>query len=292
MNQTIQLDNYLNADLHCHSLYSDGVCTPSELAKRAKDNGVQLWALTDHDEIAGVDEARVAAQALGLPFLSGVEITVTYAVQEIHIVALGIDVKHEHLRLGLEQIRKIRYDRARLMAGAFDKLGIKGTWEGALEFASNPQLISRTHFARFLVESGICKDNAQAFKKYLGDGKPCYVRSNWISLKECLHWIREANGIAVIAHPGRYKRLSKNQHRQLFTEFCTLGGQGVEVVTGSHSPDDFIKYTELARELGLWASRGSDYHSAQESRIDLGRLPLLPASLDPIWKYLEKRILY
>lgn len=292
MNKQIKLDCYLNADLHCHSIYSDGVYTPSELAKRAKDNGVQLWALTDHDEIAGVNEAMTAAQALRLPFLSGVEITVTYAVQEIHIVALGIDVKHEDLRLGLEQIRKIRYDRARLMAEAFDKLGIKGTWDGALEFASNPRLISRMHFARFLVKNGVCKDNAEAFKKYLGDGKPCYIRSNWVSLSESLQWIKGANGIAVIAHPGRYKRLSKNQHRQLFAEFCELGGQGVEVVTGSHGPDDFSRYTELARELDLWVSRGSDYHSSIESRIDLGNLPLLPSSLEPVWKHLEKQIIY
>jgi hypothetical protein len=279
----------LNADLHCHSVISDGTLTPEELAKRAKDKGVELWALTDHDEMGGLARAAAAAAALGLDYLTGVEISVSFLNQTVHIVGLGFDANNTALREGLAQTRGGRAQRARAMADDLARVGIRGTFEGALKYAGNHDLISRTHFARFLVETGVCKDTYEVFRKYLTEGKPGYVAHRWATLKEAVSWIRDAGGIAVIAHPARYK-FSANEEFALFTEFKGFGGQGVEVVTGSHSAADSVTYTDVALEFGLAASRGSDFHSPEESRTDLGSLPALPEQLTPIWTLLQDQI--
>ena len=279
----------LNADLHCHSVISDGTLTPEELAQRAKDKGVQLWALTDHDEIGGLARAAAAASALGLDYLTGVEISVSFLNQTVHIVGLGFDANNSALREGLIQTRGGRGQRARAMADDLARVGIPGSFEGALKYAGNHDLISRTHFARFLVETGVCKDTYEVFRKYLTEGKPGYVVHRWATLKEAVTWIRDAGGLAVIAHPARYK-FSANEEFALFTEFKGLGGQGVEVVTGSHSAADSVTYTDVALEFDLAASRGSDFHSPAESRTDLGELPTLPEQLTPIWDLLQDRI--
>lgn len=288
----LALDCSLNADLHCHSTLSDGTLTPEELAQRAKDTGVELWALTDHDNVEGVERAAVAAHDLGLPFITGVEISVSFLRESVHIVGLGMDVKNAALLAGLQEIRKGRVQRALDIAQALEKIGIKRAYEGALSYAGNPESISRTHFSRFLVSEGVCRDNAEVFKKYLKEGKQGYVPHKWASLSECLQWIRGAGGLAVVAHPGRYKLLNATKEHLLLSEFGVLGGKGIEVVTGSHSPEDAIKYAEVAKTYGLWASRGSDFHSPDESRIDLGKLPLLSDSLVPVWAHLADRIRY
>ena len=279
----------LNADLHCHSVVSDGTLTPEALAARAKANGVELWALTDHDEIGGQARAAAAAAALGLDYLTGVEISITFLGQTVHIVGLGVDVDNPQLRHGLQHTRGGRAQRAREMADDLARVGIQNAFEGALHYAGNHDLISRTHFARFLVESGVCKDTYEVFRKYLTEGKPGYVEHRWATLKDAVTWITQAGGMAVIAHPARYK-FSANEEFALFTEFKGHGGLGVEVVTGSHSSAESIVYAETAREFGLAASRGSDFHSPDESRIDLGTLPALPAQLTPIWTLLQDRI--
>jgi 3',5'-nucleoside bisphosphate phosphatase len=279
----------LNADLHCHSVISDGTLTPEDLAQRAKKNGVKLWALTDHDEMGGLARAATAAAALGLDYLTGVEISVSFLNQTVHIVGLGFDANNAALREGLAQTRGGRAQRARAMADDLARVGIQGTFEGALKFAGNHDLISRTHFARFLVETGVCKDTYEVFRKYLTEGKPGYVAHRWATLKEAVSWIRDAGGLAVIAHPARYK-FSANEEFALFTEFKGFGGQGVEVVTGSHSAADSVTYTDVALEFGLAASRGSDFHSPAESRTDLGDLPALPEQLTPIWTLLQDQI--
>ena len=279
----------LNADLHCHSVVSDGTLTPEALAARAKANGVELWALTDHDEIGGQARAAAAAAALGLDYLTGVEISITFLGQTVHIVGLGVDVDNPQLRHGLQHTRGGRAQRAREMADDLARVGIHNAFEGALHYAGNHDLISRTHFARFLVESGVCKDTYEVFRKYLTEGKPGYVEHRWATLKDAVTWITQAGGMAVIAHPARYK-FSANEEFALFTEFKGHGGLGVEVVTGSHSSAESIVYAETAREFGLAASRGSDFHSPDESRIDLGTLPALPAQLTPIWTLLQDRI--
>jgi predicted metal-dependent phosphoesterase TrpH len=272
----------LNADLHCHSIVSDGTLTPEQLAERAYANGVRLWALTDHDELGGQERARSAASSLGMDYLSGVEISVTWMGQTIHIVGLGIDAAHAGILEGLRRTRDGRGNRAKQMAEQLLKAGIPGAYEGALDFAGNPELISRTHFARFLVEQGICKDTDQVFKRYLVEDKPGYVPHLWATLDDAVAWIKEAGGAAVIAHPGRYK-LSAMQMDELYKHFKEIGGIAIEVITGSHSPNQYQTYGKIAQHYGFLASRGSDFHDPKESYIDLGTLPHLPDHLTPVW---------
>ena len=279
----------LNADLHCHSVVSDGTLTPEVLAKRAQANGVELWALTDHDEVGGQHRAAAAAKSAGLKYLTGTEISVTFAGETVHIVGLGFDADNDDLVQGLKATRGGRTERAIEMSDGLAKVGIKGAYEGALKFVGNPELISRTHFARFLVESGVCSETNEVFRKYLTEGKPGYVQHRWASLKDAVGWITGAGGIAVIAHPARY-RFTPNEEYALFIEFKAHGGRAVEVVTGSHSAAEFVRYAETAEEFGLAASRGSDFHSPEESRTDLGSLPFLPGKLTPVWELLADRV--
>lgn len=283
------MNTALNADLHCHSVVSDGTLTPEDLAQRAKQNGVALWALTDHDEVGGQSRAAAAAAAVGLDYLSGVEISVSFVGKTVHIVGLGIDPDDQQLWLGLQRTRGGRAQRAREMSEGLARVGIHGAFEGALTYAGNHDLISRTHFARFLVETGVCKDTYEVFRKYLTEGKPGFVEHRWATLKEAVSWITQSGGMAVIAHPARYG-FSANEEFALFTEFKNLGGQGVEVVTGSHSAADAVEYASVALEFDLAASRGSDFHSPQESRTELGSLPPLPDNLTPVWDLLQSRI--
>ena len=281
--------NILNADLHCHSVVSDGTLTPEALAARAKNNGVELWALTDHDEIGGVERAAAAARQQGLNYLTGAEISVTFAGETVHIVGLGFDANNANLKQGLHNTRGGRSQRAMEMSDGLAKVGIKGAFEGALKFVGNPELISRTHFARYLVESGVCSETHEVFRKYLTEGKPGYVPHRWATPRDAVTWITEAHGVAVIAHPGRYK-FTANEEYALFTEFKAHGGLAVEVVTGSHTTQEYVKYAETAKEFGLAASRGSDFHCPDESRIDLGSLPFLPGELTPVWELVADRI--
>lgn len=272
----------LNADLHCHSVVSDGTLTPEQLAERAFSNGVHLWALTDHDELGGQERARIAASSLGMSYLSGVEISVTWMGQTIHIVGLGIDPTHTGILEGLRRTREGRGNRAKQMAEQLLKAGIPGAYEGALLFAGNNELISRTHFARFLVEQGISRDTDHVFKHYLVEDKPGYVPHLWATLDDAVAWIKAAGGAAVIAHPGRYK-LNPVQMDELYRHFKEIGGMAIEVITGSHRPHQYQTYGEIAQHYGFLASRGSDFHDPEESHMDLGALPLLPNHLTPVW---------
>ena len=279
----------MNADLHCHSVLSDGTLEPEALAARAKANGVELWSLTDHDELAGQRRARDAAAKLCLPYLSGTEISVSFAGTTVHIVGLGFDIDDPRLAAGLAATRGGREPRAREMADALARGGIEGAYGGALNYVGNPELVSRTHFARFLVERGVCADMQEVFRRYLVEGKPGFVPHRWARLGDAVRWITAAGGVAVVAHPARYK-LTPTEDYALFVEFKAHGGRGVEVVTGSHSAADAERYAETAREFGLLASRGSDFHSPGESRVDLGGLPPLPADLAPVWEALAPRV--
>ena len=270
-------------------MVSDGTLTPEALAARAHANGVQLWSLTDHDEIGGQHRAAAAARAQGMAYLTGTEISVTFAGATVHIVGLGFDPDETALMQGLAATRGGRQERAREMAAQLAQAGIAGAYEGALQFVGNPELISRTHFARFLVETGVCKDTYEVFRKYLTEGKPGYVPHSWASLGNAVRWITQAGGMAVIAHPARYK-FSANEEFALFSEFKAHGGQGVEVVTGSHSAAEYVTYAAMAQEFGLAASRGSDFHRPDESHTDLGTLPPLPSALTPVWELLADRI--
>ena len=271
-----------NFDLHCHSTISDGVLAPAEIVRRAAANGVTVLALTDHDELDGLGQAAEAAQADGIRFVPGVEISVTWAELTIHIVGLGIDPANEALGAQLAHLRASRGRRAERIAAEFDRLGIPGTLQGAYGYAENPKLIGRAHFARFLVDCGVSRDVASVFRHYLVRGKPGYVPQQWADLADAVAWIRASGGRAVVAHPGRYK-LSREELRRFLAEFKAAGGEGIEVVTGSHSPDQYATFARLAREFEFLASRGSDFHGPEESHVDLGRLPPLPADLKPVW---------
>ena len=272
----------LNVDLHCHSNVSDGVLTPLQLAARAKANGVTVWALTDHDEVNGIAQARAAASDLGMQYVPGVEISITWAGETVHIVGLQIDETNAALVSGLAATRNGRERRARDIAAQLAAHGIPDAYQGALKYVGNPDLISRTHFARYIIELGLHPNISEVFRHFLAEGKPGYVAHRWATLAEAVGWIRGAGGIAVIAHPGRYK-YSELAFGALFDEFKQLGGTAIEVVTGSHSVDQYDYYAKVANSYGFLASRGSDFHGPGESRVDLGTLPPLPSSVKPVW---------
>ncbi|MBC3930485.1 3',5'-nucleoside bisphosphate phosphatase [Undibacterium curvum] len=275
----------LNADLHSHSTVSDGVLTPSDLAIRAKRNGVELWALTDHDEVSGVAEARAAAADLCLPFVAGVEVSVTWAGKTVHIVGLQVDETNPQLLAGLANTRSGRERRARDMAQDLQqRAGIAGVYEGALKYVGNPDLISRSHFARYLAEIGAASSVSDAFKHFLTEGKPGYVPHRWANLNEAVSWIREAGGVAVIAHPGRYD-LTPLAFDCFFREFKAFGGVAIETVTGSHTVDQYAEYAGIAARYGFLSSRGSDFHSPEDFEVDIGHLQALPRDSVPVWEH-------
>jgi len=272
-----------NIDLHCHSTVSDGELAPADVVARAHAQGVDVLALTDHDEVGGVAEATRAAQGLGMTLVPGVEVSVTWANKTVHIVGLQVDIDHPGLLAGLAQTRSGRLGRAAEMGRRLAGQGIDGAYEGALALAGNRNLVSRTHFARFLVDGGYCANIQEVFERFLGPGQPAFVPMQWSKLEDAVGWIRAAGGQAVIAHPGRYD-YTPNAFHALYETFRDLGGEGIEVVTGSHSPDQYAEYAQVARQYGFLASRGSDFHAPGEGRVDLGGLPPLPAGLTPVWE--------
>lgn len=272
----------MNIDLHCHSNVSDGALAPAEVARRAARAGVAVWALTDHDQLAGLAEAREAAQGEGMRFVAGVEISVTWRGSTVHVVGLRIDPQDETLRAGLERVRGGRLERARRMAQDLAASGIDDALEGALRHAENPDMVGRTHFARHLVEIGAVPDTKGAFRAYLVPGKPGYVPHQWAALADAVGWIRAAGGQAVLAHPGRYG-FSAGAMDSLLQEFRAAGGEAIEVVTGSHSSEHARHFGEIARQHGFAASRGSDFHGPDEG-AEFGTLPALDPGLRPVWR--------
>jgi 3',5'-nucleoside bisphosphate phosphatase len=273
----------LIVDLHAHSRFSDGVLSPIELVARAASRGVGMLALTDHDETGGLSEARNHAHALGVTLIDGVEISVSWGGQSVHVVGLMIERTHPDLEAGLAGLRSGREARAGAIAAELEKAGIPGTLEGARRYAANPGLLGRAHFARFLVERGHARDLQGVFRRYLAFGKPGYVPHQWASLGDALGWIRASGGVAVIAHPGRYG-FDPPQRERLFAEFRDAGGAAVEIVTGSHSAEQVALYARMANKYGLLSSAGSDFHGPGEGRRDLGDVPELPPGCVPVWR--------
>lgn len=269
-------------DLHCHSTVSDGVLTPTELVNYAAEKGIRVLALTDHDDVAGLSTARGVAETHGMQFIDGVEISVTWRRRTLHIVGLKINPEYAPLVEGLASIRAGRHTRAEGMAQALEKVGIHGALEGAYEY-SKGGIISRTHFARFLIEKGYAKDTKAVFKHYLVKGKPGYVEHQWASLEDAMAWIVGSGGVAVIAHPGRYD-LGRVTMLELMHEFRALGGSAIEVVTGSHTVDQYQEFAKMAKSFDLASSMGSDYHGKGQAYIDMGRLPSLPSNCLPVWR--------
>jgi 3',5'-nucleoside bisphosphate phosphatase len=272
----------LNIDLHCHSNVSDGVLPPAAVVARAAANGVHVLALTDHDAVAGIAPAQAAADAAGVTLIAGVEISVSWGGQTVHIVGLRIDPRHPVLAAGLADIRLGRIERARRMGDDLARSGIGGAYEGAFDYAVNKEMVGRTHFARWLVAQGHAPDMRSAFRRFLTRGNPGYVEHQGASLENAVGWIRASGGIAVVAHPGRYAFNARELHL-LLDAFRALGGEGIEVITGSHHPSEYGKFADLARAFGLKASRGADFHAPGEG-IDIGRLPALPHYCQPVWQ--------
>ncbi|MFO7603324.1 MAG: PHP domain-containing protein [Gammaproteobacteria bacterium] len=269
-------------DLHCHSTASDGSLTPTALVERARQMGVDVLALTDHDATHGLAEAGVAARGQGLDLIAGLEVSVTWAGQTVHIVGLFIDPANAELQTGLERLQAFRRWRAREIALRLEKKRIPGAYEGAQAFCGG-QIMSRTHFAQFLVQAGYAPDIRSVFKKYLVRGRPGYVPGNWAGLEEALNWIHQAGGVAVIAHPARYP-MSATKLRELFKEFKEFGGLAIEVVSGSHSRDNILHMSDMARRFDLHASSGSDFHAPSNAYTELGRLTAVPEANTPIWQ--------
>jgi predicted metal-dependent phosphoesterase TrpH len=277
----------MNVDLHCHSTVSDGCLEPAALVRRAHGNGVTLFSLTDHDELGGTAEAAREAAALGVRFVPGVEVSVTYQDVTVHVVGLGVDPENPALLANLERVRVGREERARRMSDALARMGLGGMLAGARRFARNPAMIGRAHFARHLVTSGVMPDVRAVFDHYLSHGKPGYIPHRWADLEEAVGWVRGAGGIAVMAHPARYcRRLSTAAFDRLFDIFVAAGGEAIEVVAGAHSPEEAQRFATVARRRGLLASAGSDFHEESESPVDVGRCHPLPPDLEPVWSRL------
>jgi len=277
-------DSVINADLHSHSTYSDGLLAPAAVVQRAHANGVDLFALTDHDELGGLAEARAEAALLGLRFIDGVEVSVSWGDDTtVHLAALNVDADDIVLNQGLAQVRAGRDQRARAMAAELDRVGIHGVYEGALAYVGNPALVGRAHFARYIAAQGLAKDVKSVFDHWLAKGKPGYVAHAWASLEQALSWIHGAGGVAVLAHPGRL-RMSNAELRRLLERFKELGGEGIEVISGGHTAQQVGEFAKLAREFAFCASRASDFHGPGESWTDLGKMASLPEGLRPVWE--------
>ena len=270
-------------DLHSHSRYSDGTLSVNDLFALAKSRGVALLALTDHDELQGLDEAKLAAQQQNLQWVSGVEISAQWAGASVHILGLRIDADDLALRTALNATRELRKVRARQMSDSLAEAGIANVFAGALVYAPNPELISRTHFARYLVDSGVCGSFGEVFGRFMKPGKPGYVKQHWLPMIDAISLIHGAGGRAVLAHPGRYELDPFGGVNTLLQAFTDAGGDGVEVVCAAHYPSEWAQFGALARRFGLLASIGSDFHSHAESRVKFGDLPLLSPTLKPVW---------
>lgn len=270
-------------DLHCHSTVSDGLLSPREVVRLAHSRGCQLFALTDHDDLSGLPDAADEAALLGMPFVNGVEISVSWGKHNLHIVGLGFDRDNVALCEGLARVRSGRGERAeRMAASLLAKGGIDGTLEGARKYAENPDMISRAHFARYLVEIGQCKDVRSVFHKFLKPGMPGFVEHEWARLHEAVEWITGAGGVAVLAHPARYE-MGQETLRVLLIEFKRLGGGALEVASGCHGIADQARFARLAKEHGYQVSCGTDYHATNEGAREPGMNSDMPDDCDPVW---------
>lgn len=271
----------MQIDLHTHSTASDGRLAPSELVVRAAEAGVEVLALTDHDGTDGLDEARKSAQEVGIRFINGIELSVTWDKRTVHIVGLNFDPEHAPLQAGIQKLQDFREARAIEMASKLEKSGIAGAYEGAKRF-SGGKMLGRMHFANFLVDAGYSKNVRNVFKHYLVNNKPGHVTGDWATLNDAVSWITGAGGVAVIAHPARYK-LTRTKLRKLIKDFISAGGQAMEVVSGSHNVNEMKTMACHADDFDLYASAGSDFHDPDFPWIKLGRLVELPQKCKPVW---------
>ena len=271
----------LIADLHCHSTASDGTLPPAEVVARAAGNEVDILALTDHDTTAGLDEAYRCAEENNIRLIAGIELSATWQGKLLHIVGLDIDPEHPPLKRGIQVLKDLREERAIEMGRRLAKAGYHNTYENARRLAGDGN-VTRTHFARHLIEAGVAKDFTDVFQRFLVPNKPGYYRVDWSTMEDAVTWITGAGGIAVVAHPLRYK-LTASWLNRVLTAFKEAGGEGIEVICGRNTPDDNAGSALFARKHGLLASQGSDFHEPGKW-VELGRLARLPDNLEPVWR--------
>lgn len=273
-----------NYDLHCHSKASDGALSPTELVQRAHEKGVTSLALTDHDTTAGLSEAQAAATTTGIKLIPGIELSTSWQNKCLHIVGLGINPEHPQLVEATHKLHLMRIERAEKIADKLEKKRIPGALE-AVRKAAGDGMITRTHFADFLLSQNHVSTQQEAFDRYLGDGKPAYVSASWTEMSQAINWITESGGIAVLAHPSRYK-LTASWMKRLLTAFKEAGGQGIEVITGRINVDEIKLMAGYATRFELAGSVGSDFHSPANQWVELGRLAPLPKGIKPVWELL------
>lgn len=271
----------ISADLHCHSTASDGTLPPAKVVTRAAANGVDMLALTDHDTTAGLDEAYLSAQENKISLIAGIELSVTWQGKLLHIVGLDIDPEYRPLRQGIHMLKEMREERAQEMGKRLARAGYNYAYENARRLAGNGN-VTRTHFARHLIEVGAAKDFTDVFKRFLVRGKPGYYRVDWAPMEDAINWITDSGGVAVVAHPMRYK-LTASWLNRVIVGFREAGGKGIEVVCGHNSADDNARSAMFARKHGLLASQGSDFHEPGKW-VELGKLAKLPDGIEPVWQ--------
>ena len=271
-------------DLHCHSTASDGALAPAELVKRAHEHGVTSLALTDHDTTEGLAEAQSCAIATGIKLIPGIELSASWRGQCFHIVGLGINPVYPPLAAATQNLQNTRMDRAEKIAAKLEKKRIPGALE-AVKKAAGDGMITRTHFADFLVSQNHVSTQQEAFDRYLAKGKSAYVSTSWAELELAINWITESGGVAVLAHPLRYK-LTANWMKRLLTAFKNAGGKGIEVITSRINTDEIKLAADYAARFELAGSVGSDFHNAVNPWVELGRLAPLPRNIKPVWELL------
>lgn len=266
-------------DLHSHSNASDGVLSPTALIARAKEQGVEVLALTDHDTVDGIAEAKTAAQQQQITLISGVEISTVWQGKTIHIVGLDFDETDPAMTELLQQQAQLRYARAVEIGERFKKFGLENAFAEAQALTSGE--VTRAHYARYLVNIGMVSNEGQAFKRYLSQGKPCYVKANWCDIPTAIEVIHQAGGIAVVAHPMRYQ-MTNNKIRTLIEDFQQWGGDAVEIAGGvDHNQQKML--IQWLDKLSLSASVGSDFHYPC-GWIELGKNLTIPENVKTVWQ--------
>ena len=269
-------------DLHCHSTASDGALSPTELIERAHLQGVTTISLTDHDTTQGLDEALQAALRLNMRFINGIELSTTWENHCLHIVGLNINPDYALLKTGIRHLQTIRSERAQKIADKLARKRIPDAY-AAVTAAAGRGMITRSHFADFLLKQHHVSTQQEAFDRYLGQGKSAFVSTTWASLTDAVDWITQAGGVAVLAHPLRYK-LTANWMNRLLTAFKDMGGQGIEVITGRSSPEEIILTGKYLARYDFYGSVGSDFHNPSNQWVELGRLKALPETIKPVWE--------
>ena len=262
----------MNIDLHTHSYYSDGVLSPKEITNKAVNAECQFISLTDHDSLEGLAEAEKSANEFNINFIKGVEISAKHGPYSIHIVGLGINDNNKTLIHGLQQNNQFRINRAKMIGKGLQKVGIENAYKKARSL-SKTKYITRTHFAQMIILEGICQNIPSVFKKYMTGSKPGAVKVDWASSVEVINWIHQSGGLAILAHPLRYK-LTLNKIKKLVYELKEIGLDGIEIVNSFSSLDDIAKSKKIADEYELLYSCGSDFHGWPNQSIELGKIPL------------------